>query len=37
MNSLLQSLYMTHEFRQFIYSWQYLDSLHGSKEHCIPY
>jgi len=23
MNSLLQSLYMTHEFRQFIYSWLY--------------
>lgn len=37
MNSLLQSLYMTPEFRQFIYSWQYIPDLHGDKDYCIPY
>lgn len=37
MNSLLQSLYMTAEFRQFIYSWQYIQDLHGNKDYCIPY
>ncbi len=29
MNSLLQSLYMTPEFRQFIYSWKFNEDLHG--------
>ena len=37
MNSLLQSLYMTPEFRQFIYSFNYLPDLHGNKDYCIPY
>ena len=37
MNSLLQSLYMTPEFRQFIYSWKYNEDLHGNKDYCIPY
>lgn len=37
MNSLLQSLYMTYDFRQFIYSWQFNPDIHGNKDYCIPY
>lgn len=37
MNSLLQSLYMTPEFRSRIYSWQYDPEKHGDKSDCIPY
>ncbi|CDW75353.1 ubiquitin carboxyl-terminal hydrolase [Stylonychia lemnae] len=37
MNSLLQALYMTPEFRQFIYSWDYNPDLHGNQEYSIPY
>ncbi|CDW83714.1 ubiquitin carboxyl-terminal hydrolase family protein [Stylonychia lemnae] len=37
MNSLLQSLYMTPEFRQFIYSFNYNSDLHGNKDYCIPF
>jgi ubiquitin carboxyl-terminal hydrolase 47 len=37
MNSLLQSLYMTPEFRQFIYTWHYNQDLHGNKQYSIPY
>ncbi|OMJ81023.1 hypothetical protein SteCoe_18584 [Stentor coeruleus] len=35
MNSLLQTLYMTPEFRREIYKWTY-EARHGSKENCIP-
>ena len=37
MNSLLQSLFMTPEFRQFLYSWSYREDIHGDKAYCIPY
>ena len=37
MNSLLQSLYMTPEFRQFFYSWKYIEDLHGERDFCIPF
>lgn len=37
MNSLLQALYMTPEFRGFLYSWNYQEDLHGPREYCIPY
>ena len=37
MNSLLQSLYMTPEFRTFIYSWDYNAKLCGPKDQNIPY
>jgi ubiquitin C-terminal hydrolase len=37
MNSLLQALYMTPEFRQFIYTWGYNPNLHGEKDYSIPY
>ena len=37
MNSLLQSLYMTPEFRQLIYSFNYQEELHGNKDYSIPY
>jgi len=37
MNSLLQSLYMTPEFRSFIYRWNYNPDLHGEKDYCIQY
>lgn len=35
MNSLLQTLYMTPEFRREIYKWIY-EARHGSQEYCIP-
>lgn len=37
MNSLLQSLYMTPEFRKKIYSWTYDETKHGDKKDCIPF
>ena len=37
MNSVLQSLYMTPEFRRFIYTWRYIPDLHGDKDYSIPY
>ena len=37
MNSVLQSLFMTHEFRLFIYNWRFNEDLHGAREYCIPY
>ena len=37
MNSLLQSLYMTPEFRNRIYSWQYDQERHGEKSESIPF
>lgn len=37
MNSLLQSLYMTPEFRTRIYSWIYDPEKHGDKSDSIPY
>ena len=36
MNSLLQSLYMTPEFRRALYSWNYDPEKDGKEEHCIP-
>jgi ubiquitin carboxyl-terminal hydrolase 47 len=37
MNSLLQSLYMTPEFRKKIYSWQFDEKKHGDKSDSIPF
>lgn len=37
MNSLLQSLFMTPEFRKKIYIWTYDERKHGDKRDCIPY
>jgi len=41
LNSLLQSLFMTREFRAAVYGWTYDPAVHGSgtggKEQCIPY
>jgi ubiquitin carboxyl-terminal hydrolase 47 len=37
MNSLLQSLYMTPEFRNRIYSWQYDPEKHGDRSDSIPF
>jgi uncharacterized UBP type Zn finger protein len=37
MNSLLQSLFMTPEFRMKILNWQYNPQVHGSKVDSIPY
>ena len=37
MNSLLQCLFMTPEFRKKIYEWNYDRLIHGPKESCIPY
>lgn len=36
MNSLLQTLFMTPEFRSRIYQWQYDPPKHGPPEDCIP-
>ena len=36
MNSLLQTLYMTPDFRNEIYRWQYDSEKHGETEDCIP-
>ncbi|OMJ69120.1 hypothetical protein SteCoe_33242 [Stentor coeruleus] len=37
MNSLLQSLYMTPEFRLKIYNWKYDPKKHGDRKTCIPF
>ena len=37
MNSLLQSLFMTAEFRINLFSWRYNEVNHGTKEDCIPF
>ena len=37
LNSAIQTLYMTPEFRKSIYQWKYNPDLHGRKEDCIPY
>ena len=37
MNSAIQTLYMTPEFRRSVYTWRYNEEIHGSKEYCIPY
>lgn len=37
MNSLLQTLYMTPEFKRALYSWSYSDSPRIPKEESIPY
>ena len=36
LNGLLQTLYMTPEFRKAILSWNYDKEKHGSEEFCIP-
>lgn len=36
MNSLLQSLYMTPEFRRALYTWNYNREKDGAEEFCIP-
>jgi ubiquitin C-terminal hydrolase len=36
MNSLLQTLYMTPEFRQRLYRWHYDPEKHGPEADCIP-
>ena len=37
LNSLLQSLYMTPEFRAALYQWTYDEEKDGPKDDCIPY
>lgn len=37
MNSLLQTLFMTPEFRLEIYGWKYKKEVHGSEAYSIPY
>lgn len=37
LNSLLQALYMTPEFRSAIYKWEYNEEKDGDKADCIPY
>ena len=37
MNSLLQTLFMTPEFRQQLYKWEYSPEKHGDPEDSIPY
>ncbi|KAL4502326.1 hypothetical protein ABPG72_011913 [Tetrahymena utriculariae] len=36
MNSLLQSLFMTHQFRQKLYEWKYNSKKHNKEEDCLP-
>jgi len=36
MNSLLQSLFMTQEFRETMFKWQYNKEIHAKPEDCIP-
>jgi ubiquitin carboxyl-terminal hydrolase 47 len=36
MNSLLQSLYMTPEFRRALYAWTYIKEKDGVEQDCIP-
>lgn len=37
LNSLLQSLFMTPQFRINVLNWKYDEVSHGSKQDCIPY
>lgn len=37
MNSAIQTLFMTPEFRKAVYKWRYSPEVHGKKEFCIPY
>ena len=37
LNSLIQSLFMTPEFRQNIFSWKYNKLFHGPEKDCIPF
>ena len=37
MNSLLQTLFMTPEFRRHLYMWRYSPQTHGQKEDSIPF
>ncbi len=37
MNSLLQSLFMTPEFRTLIYRWKYDENRNAEKRDCILY
>jgi ubiquitin carboxyl-terminal hydrolase 47 len=37
LNSLIQTLFMTPEFRLNILNWKYQEKLHGQKADCIPY
>jgi len=37
LNSLLQTLFMTPEFRLNILNWKYDENLHGKRDDCIPY
>ncbi|KAK3288799.1 hypothetical protein CYMTET_3736 [Cymbomonas tetramitiformis] len=37
LNSVLQTLYLTPEFRQALFQWSYLPDRDGAKDTCIPY
>lgn len=37
MNSAIQTLFMTPEFRRSVYAWVYSEELHGDKSTCIPF
>ena len=37
LNSAIQTLYMTPEFRRHIYTWTYNEEVHGEKSDSIPY
>ena len=37
LNSAIQTLYMTPEFRKNIYGWTYNEEVHGEKSTSIPY
>ena len=37
MNSAIQTLFMTPEFRRSVYQWRYNPDIHGNKDYCIPY
>ena len=37
MNSAIQTLFMTPEFRRAVFAWRYNPDVHGKKEFCIPY
>ena len=37
MNSAIQTLYMTPEFRKSVLEWKYDEQVHGQKEYSIPF
>lgn len=37
LNSLLQALYMTPEFRNALYNWEYIDGSEKDEANSIPY